>query len=78
MTFWTMANFCDLGQQPDLDTKTILVTRRYREYRNYDMDSRSPISSLMCSVWYQPQGAPPGELRVLQSGLRDGRHQDTV
>ena len=27
---------------------------------------------------HQPQGDPLGELRVLQRGLQDGRHQDTV
>ena len=31
-------DFYELGQQDDIFTKTILVTRRCSKFRNYDMD----------------------------------------
>ena len=48
--FWTAADLLDLGQQLKLYTKTILVTRKSWTFQNYDMDSRSPPSLLICAI----------------------------
>ena len=48
--FWTPFDICDLGQQGDLYTQTILGTPRRWKCQNYDMDSRSPPTSLICAI----------------------------
>ena len=49
--FWTAWEFCDLGEQADLHTKkNILPTPRCWQFWYYDMDSRSPPSSLICAI----------------------------
>ena len=47
----TDGDFCDLGQHADLSKKTILINRRCYIFWNYDMDSRSFPSSLICAFW---------------------------
>ena len=44
--FWTDANLFDLGQQTDLYTKTILVTRKY--WHGFKI---SPILADLCHTW---------------------------
>ena len=48
--FWTPAAFCDLGQQFDLYTETILVPRRCWTFKNYDSLLRSLPPSLICTI----------------------------
>ena len=48
--FWTPAVFCDLGQQTDLYTKTILVTLRSWNFLLCDMDLRSCTDRLICAI----------------------------
>ena len=49
--FWTPADICDLGQQGDLYTKTILGTPKLSKYQNYDIDSIYPPSLLFCAIY---------------------------
>ena len=49
--FWTPAAFCDLGQQVDLYTETILVPRRCWTFKNYDRILISLPPSLILAIY---------------------------
>ena len=54
--FWTGGDFCDLGQQADLCTKTILVTGRFQQWKNKCGFEISPTLTDSCHMivpdWY--------------------------
>ena len=47
--FWTLADICNLGQQGDLYTNSIQGTPKLWKCWNYDMESRSLPSLLICA-----------------------------
>ena len=49
--FWTDADFFEVGQHAYLYKNTILVTPKCWKYQSYDIDSRSPPSSLICAIY---------------------------
>ena len=49
--FWTPADIFDLRQQGDLYTETIPGTPKQCIFQNFDIDSRSPPSSLICAEY---------------------------
>ena len=50
--FWTASAFCDLGQQADLYTKTILVLRRCWIFKDLTMILRSLQPWLICAIYH--------------------------
>ena len=52
--FWTGKHFCDLGQQADLFTNSILVTRRcwkLKTKKNYHGFERNPFLTDSCDIY---------------------------